>query len=90
MGKKIREKISKRLEIPMEVMIDLPKLTMTGDRELYLENYKRILEYTPKQIRLDLGGRQILISGADLIIDAIESRDLTVSGTIYRVEFCKM
>lgn len=87
MKKQFRERMSEVLEMPKEVIMDLPKLTMAGDKELYLENYKSILEYTDKLVRLNLGRREIKISGTDLAIRAIESADITVSGTISAVEF---
>ncbi len=87
MKKKIREGIAQVLEFPKEVVLDLPKLTMAGDRELYLENYKGIVEYTAEVIRLNLGERELKITGRNLGIRSIESEDITVYGIIQTVEF---
>lgn len=87
MRKKIREGISEMLEFPKEVVMDLPKLTMAGNRELYLENYKGIVEYTSAVVRLNLGEKELRITGENLGIRSIESEDITVSGLIGSVEF---
>ncbi len=87
MRKKIREGISEVLEFPKEVVMDLPKLTMAGNRELYLENYKGIVEYTTELIRLNIGEKELKITGKDLGIRSIESEDITVYGLIGAVEF---
>ncbi len=87
MKKNIRAGISRVLEFPQDVIMDLPKLTLSGNRELYLENYKGIIEYTDTTIRLNIGEKQLKIDGAQLGIKSIDSDDITVYGDIRAVEF---
>lgn len=75
------------LEFPKTVVMNLPKLTLAGDRELYLENYKGIIEYTTELVRLNLGEKELKITGEGLSIRSIESEDITVSGMLKTVEF---
>ena len=37
-------KVSKFLEIPREIISDVPKITVTGFDEILIENFKGILE----------------------------------------------
>lgn len=87
MKKNLRAGISRVLDFPQEVLLDLPKLTLSGNRELYLENYKGIIEYTDAVIRLNIGEKQLKITGAGLGIKSIDSDDITVFGDIHHVEF---
>ena len=55
---KRREAISKAmaefLEIPKDLVLDLPKVTVIGRNELYLENHKGIIEYGLERLRVNL------------------------------------
>lgn len=39
-------RVSKFLEIPREVISNIPKITITGFDEVMIENFKGILEYS--------------------------------------------
>ena len=41
-----------KIHIPKDVTMKLPLLRMVGNQELYIENYRGILEYTDSFIRV--------------------------------------
>ena len=43
--------IADSAQIPKDVSMGMPILTITGDSELCVESYRRILEYTSERIR---------------------------------------
>lgn len=85
--KSIKEKFAEMLELPKELVLDRPKLTMIGQYDLMIENYKSVLEYDNDRIRVRTGSSVILITGTDLIIREITSEDIIISGTIHTLEF---
>jgi sporulation protein YqfC len=86
---KIREKVSEVLELPKEIVLNIPKLTMLGAGDLIIENYKGIIEYDSCRIRVNTGIGIIRIVGDKLIIREITSEDIMVSGEIASLEFIK-
>ena len=45
-------KIIDKIHIPKDVTMKLPLIRLLGNQELYIENYRGILEYTEKLIRI--------------------------------------
>ena len=69
------------------MILDLPKLTMIGNGDLMVENYKSIMEYGSARIRLNTGLGAVKITGAGLVIKEITSEDIIISGEIHSLEF---
>lgn len=88
MKKKFRENISDMFDLPKDTFVDLPKIILTGNREIYVENYRGILEYTDSIIRLNIGANALKVCGEELDIRAIGEEDITLNGTIASIEFC--
>ena len=77
------------MELPKEVVMDLPKITMFGDRNLLVENYKGIIEYDDNKIRINTGKGIIKVTGEKLVIMEITQEDLMIDGDIDTLEFLK-
>jgi sporulation protein YqfC len=82
----VRERIADVLELPREIVLDLPKLTMVGRGNMIIENYKGIVEYDSSRIRINTGIGVIKISGSGMLIKEITSEDIMVGGIINSVE----
>lgn len=87
--KNLKEKMAEVLELPKEIILDLPKITMFGDRNLFIENYKGIIEYDNNRIRINTGKGIIRVTGESLMIKEITSEDLMIDGEIVSLEFLK-
>ncbi|HOQ37145.1 MAG TPA: sporulation protein YqfC [Acetivibrio sp.] len=87
--RKLKEKVAELLELPKEVVMDLPKITMFGDRNLLVENYKGIIEYDDNKIRINTGKGIIKVTGEKLVIKEITQEDLMIDGDIDTLEFLK-
>ena len=55
--------------MPKDVVLGVPILTMTGQNEVSVENYRGIIEYTDLLIRIQTKIGQIKIIGKSLQID---------------------
>lgn len=86
-----REIISKAmadfLEIPGDLVLDIPKLTITGREELYLENHKGIIEYSTVRMRINLSRGFLEIIGDNLEIQALMPDEMRVIGDISSIKF---
>ncbi|KNY25745.1 sporulation protein YqfC [Pseudobacteroides cellulosolvens] len=85
---RLKEKVTEVLDLPKEVILDIPKLTMIGNTNLVVENYKGVIEYDVEKIRLNTGIGIIRIGGKELVIKEITSEDIMVYGKIESLEFC--
>lgn len=86
--KGLREKFTEVFELPKELILDLPKLTIIGNRDMMIENYKGVMEYGSARIRVNTGFGIIKITGTGLLIKEITSEDIIISGEIHALEFC--
>ena len=79
--------MTKRLELPKDLMFGAAIITVTGRNDLMVENYKGILEYHQDKIRLSLKQGQVEIAGDQLKIEYYTSEDMRITGRIDRVEY---
>lgn len=85
----IKEKMSELFELPKDIVLNVPKLTMVGYGDLLIENFKGIIEYDTDRIRINTSCGIIKITGTGLGIKEITSEDLMVNGTITSLEFLR-
>jgi len=83
----IKEKITKALELPEEIVMDVPKLQFIGNKDLSIENYKGIIEYSEETIRINTNTHLIRITGHKLEIKTITAEEVFISGDIAKLEF---
>jgi len=70
------------LEIPQDVALNLPRITMVGNLQLIIENHKGIVEYTEKKIRVLVTRGYLEINGENLILRNIYSDEIMINGEI--------
>ena len=81
-----REKTSRLLALPADGVAGVPRVEMTGDRELYLEHYKGILSYGREEIHVDGGAWVLRILGRELEIKAMRAGELRITGWVAGLE----
>ncbi len=81
----IGEKLTDAAELPKEITLGLPKITVLAKEEALVENYKGIIEYDDTIVRLYTAIGIVTIRGDSLSITAITDEDVTVSGTVTAV-----
>ncbi len=86
-GNGIREKIADAVDISKEVVLDAVLVSFIGDRELTLENYKGILEYSDTCIRIKAKPRTVKITGCGLEFKNITRDLLYITGRIDSFRF---
>ncbi len=46
--------MTKTMDLPQDVMMDLPRITMIGQLHIYIENHRGLLAFTDSEVRLML------------------------------------
>lgn len=82
--KKFRHKLQDAMEIPKELLKGYSRVTIIGAEDIWIENYKGILEYTEDVVRLS---NDICIYGQNLSVEEITAEDILIMGKIKNIEF---
>ncbi len=82
-----KEALLDSLKLPKDICMGALKVTMTGNREAWIENYRGILEYTENQILLQGKTCQVSFEGNGLSIDYYTTEDMKISGCIGCVRY---
>ena len=83
----LTRQLTKSLELPGDLMLGASIVTVTGRRDLAIENYKGILEYRQDKIRLLLKNGQLEITGRNLKIDYYTNDDMKITGQVDKLEY---
>jgi len=83
----ITKAMAEFLEIPKDLVLDLPKITIIGRNEIYLENHRGIIEYLPNRLRINLSRGFIEIEGTDLEIKALMADEISINGLVHSVRY---
>jgi sporulation protein YqfC len=86
---KVVGKLTKTLELPKEVVMNLPFITITGNEDMIIENYKGVVEYSQERVRINTNAGIIRIEGKGLVLKEITSENIGVYGTIKKIEFLR-
>ena len=79
---KINKKISDILDMPKEVTLNYPKITVLGEESVEVENHKGLLELSQSVIRLNTSMYLLKITGENLDIKSITGDDIEIIGKI--------
>ncbi|MFS0727557.1 sporulation protein YqfC [Paenibacillus sp. 1P07SE] len=85
-SRKIRKLTADLLDLPQDVVFDLPRMTMIGDRQLYIENHRGVLHFSQDRLRLALSKGELEVSGADLVIRGIWTEEVFIEGRIVAIQ----
>lgn len=85
----IKENVSDALEIPKDILLDLPRITLIGNLQVSIENHKGIIEYSNEYIRVKIKDGVIKVSGMDLVIKTIITEEIIITGKIASIDFFK-
>ncbi len=85
--KKWRKNLADLFEMPQEIVLDLPRLTVVGNLQCYLENHRGIIEYTDERVRVSVNGGEIIVSGQSLVIRYLENEEIAIDGTILSITY---
>jgi sporulation protein YqfC len=84
-GQLIRSWMTNQMELPQDVMMDLPRITMIGQIHIYIENHRGLIAFSDKELRLLLKQGQLLIKGSTFVIKTILPEEILLEGKIDQV-----
>ena len=85
--KKLLEKAADLFDMPSDIVAGLPRVEITGGRQLYVENHQGLLGYEQDEVSVNGGDVVLRIRGKGLCVSAMRLGQLRLEGTIFSVEF---
>lgn len=85
--KRFRSSLADVFELPKEILLDLPRVTLVGNVQMYVQNHKGVVEYTDKVIRISISGGELVIKGEGLTIKNIYSEEIFIEGLINYLDY---
>jgi len=83
----IKQKVAQISEMPEDVVLGVPLLTIWGNTEISIENYGGIIEYTDTLIRIRTKTGKIVINGKSLHVDYYTNDEMKIHGKIISIEY---
>lgn len=83
----VKSAVTDLFDLPKEITLNLPKISMIGNNQMLVENHKGIIEYTPQRIRVNSTVGLIRVQGSDLKLRNIATDDIMITGTMKIIEF---
>lgn len=78
----MRRMMAEVLEIPEDLALDLPRITLVGNINLNVENHKGIISYTADEVRLRVSDGYLIARGRGFSLRSISRTDVFLEGEI--------
>ncbi|UUZ85508.1 sporulation protein YqfC [Paenibacillus sp. P26] len=85
--KRFNQWTAKLLDLPQDVVMDLPRMTLIGNMQLYIENHRGVLHFSSDELKLALSKGRLEVYGKRLVIRAIFSEEVFIEGTIQDIKY---
>lgn len=83
----LRKNMTEALELPKEIMLNLPLISFIGREEVTIENYKGILEYGEETVRISTAAGILRLCGRGLCLKQLSAECMVVTGRIDKMDF---
>ncbi|KGP73156.1 sporulation protein YqfC [Pontibacillus yanchengensis] len=79
--------IAQHLDLPSDVILELPRITTIGQIHAYIENHKGLLIFSEQELRLKLKQGQLKITGKNFVLRMMLPEEILLEGTIEHISF---
>ena len=85
LSSEIRESVVRAFDLPPDLVYGSVLVSVTGQNELLIENYRGILEYNDEHIRIQAKDCRILVVGKQLEIEYYTNEEMKIRGLIEQI-----
>lgn len=82
-----REQLIRSLDLPEEVMLNLPITYLYGNKKIEIYHFKGLIEYQVEKIRINTSIGVLVIQGKNLKIKIMTTEELHIIGRIGQVSY---
>lgn len=80
-----KEQLIRSLDLPEEVMLNLPITYLYGNKKIEIHHFKGLVEYQTERIRINTSIGVLVIEGKNLRIKIMTAEELHIIGNIEQV-----
>lgn len=84
---KTREILTEKLDLPKDIILNLPKITVIGNSEITIENHKGIILFERNVIKISTKIKVVNIEGENFEILYIGDSTITISGKFKSISY---
>lgn len=85
--KKVKQNIVDSMELPKDLMYGSVIVTVTGNGEALIENYRGILEFNGERIRIQTKHCRVELRGKHLLIEYYTNDEMKIKGFIQEIVY---
>ncbi|MGE5653903.1 MAG: sporulation protein YqfC [Bacillota bacterium] len=86
-GRHLRSLLADLTDLPKDIVLDMPRITMVGNVQIYLENHRGIVDFDGDSIRINISSGAIRITGKNLVVRNIMIDEIIIDGDIRGIDF---
>ncbi len=83
----LRERAAGFFDVPADMLAGLLHIEMTGNREIFIENHKGIIELSENEVTINAGKTVVRVTGQRLSVLSMNAEELRLGGVVEGVRF---
>ncbi len=80
--------VTDMFDLPPDLLMGLPRISMAGREDMFVENHQGVIECTQKRIRFQTSAGLVKVTGEELVLKHVGAERIAIHGVIGAVEFC--
>lgn len=84
---KTKNDLAEKLDLPRDIVLNLPKITITGDNEIVIENHKGVMAFKDNMIKVNTNSGIMCIYGNKFEILFMSGSTVNISGKFTSIEY---
>ncbi|MFX3616049.1 MAG: sporulation protein YqfC [Sporolactobacillus sp.] len=74
-------------DIPEDIVMNLPRMTLIGQSHLSIQNYKSVITFSDKELILAMDQGELHIFGENFMLEVILEKEILLEGFVKTVQF---
>jgi sporulation protein YqfC len=87
--KKLNEWTSQVIDLPPDVTLDLPRMTMIGNQRIMIENHHGLVHFSSEHLKLAVHNGILELLGSELMICTISTDEISIEGQIDELKYLR-
>lgn len=87
MGYDIKKNVAEGLRLPKDLILGDVNVRLTGKNEVFIENYRYIIEYSEMVLKLQCKNTKLKICGNKLVIEYYSKDEMLIRGIINEISY---
>lgn len=87
LGQQIRPWLTKHFDLPSDILLELPRITLVGQLHVYIENHQGLAVFTDTELKLKITNGYVQINGSAFVLKTMLPEEILLEGNISEVKY---